>query len=139
MTYLHESNLTVNLTSVNGGAAGGASSAGYGYGQASTHMTGYLESIYFSIPAACGTTSFIRITTSTTSKVLLRVLDPTSNAVTYYPRQVSHNSTDGVAVGSSVGNGVPIALKNERITAVVQTSSAVKYLGTDVTIKAIWS
>ena len=138
MTYLNESNLTVNLTSVNGGAAGGASSAGYGYGQASTHMTGYLESIYFSIPAACGTTSFIRITTSTTSKVLLRVLDPTSNAVTYYPRRVSHNSTDGVAVDSSLG-GIPIALKNERITAVVQTSSAVKYLGTDVTIKAIWS
>jgi len=140
MTFLREANLTITISSSNGGAGGvgGGSSAGYGYGMASTHMTGYIESVYVDFPQS-GTTQFISITTSTTGKVILRTLDPTSDGVTYYPRADGNRSTDGVAIPSSLGGGRRISVKNERMTVVVQTSSNVRYLGTEVPIKIIWS
>ena len=139
MTYLQESNLTVTLASVNGGAVGGASSAGYGKGTATTHINGFIESIYVKVDAACGTTSYVLVTTSSTSKVIFRINDPSSGGGTYYPRHTGNHSTStGGALCSSHADK-NICLRNERITAVVQTSSAVKFLGAVATIKAIWS
>ena len=137
MTFLREANLTAKLSSVDGGAVGGASSAGYGYGQASTHMTGYIESIYVDFPQS-GTTQFISITTSTTGKVLLYTLDPSSDGVTYYPRHAANNAADGAAIPSTLP-GERIAVKNERMTVIIQSSSNVRYLATEVPIKIIWA
>jgi hypothetical protein len=139
MNYLRDSNQSFTLSTGNGGAAGGASSAGYGYDMASTHINGFVESVYVKIDAAAAAGTIVLITSSSTSKVILRVTNPSSGGATYYPRKTAQNSTaDGAAIGSSA-IGFPVAMLNERITATIASSSAAKFLGADVTIRAIWS
>jgi len=133
MTYLRESNLSVTLgTSVVG-------TVGAGNGTASTHINGFIESVYVQVAAGCGAGATVLITSSSTSKVVLRVTNPSSGGATFYPRKTGHNSTaDGAAIGSSA-IGFPIAFLNERIKATIATSSAAKFRGAVATIKAIWS
>ena len=133
MAYLRESNLSVTLgTSVIG-------TVGAGSGTASTHINGFIESVYVRVPAACGAGATVLITSSSTSKVFLRVTNPSSGGATFYPRKTGHNSTaDGTAIGSSA-IGFPIAMLNERIKATIATSSAAAFRGKVATIRAIWS
>ena len=141
MTFLRETNLSVALSSINGGGAG-ASSAGYGTGMASTHITGYIESVFIQIPGGCGANCNVLITSSSTSKVILRIADPSSGGATYYPRQLACATTlTAIPLGSTIASyqAIPISMKNERITAVVHTSSLLMGAGKTATIRAIWS
>jgi len=142
MTYLHESNLSVTLSSSNAGAANiGASSAGYGIGTASTHITGYIESIYIKIPGGCGAGCNVLVTSSSTSKVILRITDPSSGGETYYPRQYAQASTlTATPLGSTIAmySAVPISMKDERMKAVVHTSSLLMGARKTATLRAIW-
>ena len=132
MTYLQRSDLSVTLGTSTVGTVGAGS------GTASSHINGYIEEVYVGINAACGANCTVLITSSSTSKVILRVTNPSSGGATYYPRKLAQATTAAAAViGSS--QAVPIVMRNERIKATIATSSAVKFRGAVATIRAIWS
>lgn len=132
MTFLRQSSLSVTLgTSVVG-------TPGAGSGTASSHINGYIEEVYVKVPAACGAGAIVLITSSSTSKVILRVTNPSSGGATYYPRKHAQATTLAAAVfGSS--EAVPMVMLNERVKATISTSSGAAFLGKVATIRAIWS
>jgi hypothetical protein len=137
MTFLRKSELSVTLGTSTVGTVGAGS------GTASTFINGYIEEIYVKVDAACGANASVLITSSSTSKVLLRVTNPSSGGATFYPRKTAHETTAaGAAIGSSaIGFPIPMLNErvNERVKATIATSSAVKFRGAVATINAIWS
>ena len=132
MAYLRESNLSVTLgTSVVG-------TVGAGSGTASSHINGFIEEMYVKVDAACGAGATVLITSSSTSKVILRVTNPSSGGATYYTRKLAQATTLAAAVlGSS--QAVKIVMRNERIKATIATSSGAAFRGAEATVRAIWS
>ena len=134
MAYLRESNLTFTLGSSGGGAVGAGS------GTASSHINGFIESIYIAVDGDFSTcaNAEVLITSSSTSKVILRIIEPSSGGATYYPRQHAMASTLNAAIFES-SQAIRIPMFKERIKATIASSSGTKYRGKTATIKAIWS
>lgn len=84
---------------------------------------GEIAEMYVAISKACPAAGAVTITTTSTGKSILKVVDPSTLGVWYYPVQKAHGTT-GNQIGTSAipwRNRVP--LMNERLRIKVASSS----------------
>ena len=95
-----------------------------GSGTGSTFMTGFVDEVYISIAKAATTDMYVKITTSSTSKVIFTVNNPSTLGVYYNPRITAvTGGTTAVNAAHPTSQAVPISLFGERLRVGVPASS----------------
>jgi len=84
-------------------------------------INGYVEDISVLASGAMTAASALTITPETTTRSILKVVDPSTNAAIYFPRAKQHGTTGNVVGSTEVLTR--IAVCNERLKCVVASSS----------------
>jgi len=97
-----------------------------GNGMGSTYMTGFVDQVYIAIAVGTNTTDLhVKITTSSTSKVIFTVNEP-STAGGYYKPRVSADlgGTTAVQAVHPTSFPIPISLYQERMQVRIPASTS---------------
>jgi hypothetical protein len=94
---------------------------------------GEIVEMYVSISKAIGASGKVTITTTSTGKPILTVVDPSTLGATFYPMRQAHGTTANL-LASSGSPRVIINMVNERLRLKVATSSGLS--AATVTVKA---
>lgn len=94
---------------------------------------GEIIEMYVSISKAIGASGKVTITTTSTGKPLLTVVDPSTLGATYYPMRQAHGTTANL-LSSSGSPRILVNMVNERLRVKVATSSGLS--AQTVTVKA---
>lgn len=124
MSFIREVSQTVTLTTL-GAYAGVPYGAEVGNGE--------IIEMYVSISKAIGASGKVTITTTSTGKPLLIVVDPSTLGATFYPMRQAHGTTANL-LSSSGSPRVLINMVNERLRVKVASSSGLS--AQTVTVKA---
>jgi hypothetical protein len=104
MSFTYELSKTVTL-------ATGTTAYALSYSSGSLH--GLIQDIYVKFPVAAGAGEFVLVTTTSTSRTLLKVTNPSSAGTWYYPREIACGTTANAlqsTVQSSSGASGPVTV-----------------------------
>ena len=118
-------------SSVTVGATSGSVTSAYG----STYMTGFVDNVYVAASSAVSTGIIVKITSSSTSNVILTVSNPSTLGVYYWPRGTASIGGTTVAIADHpTSQAVPISLFSERVKVAV-VATTVTTTGTIATVR----